>query len=84
MTAIQISALQGDLAREILNINDSNVLMRLKEYIISLRTHVRDTHVAPLYTMEELDERLDMAEEEVETYSAQEVFAGIEQKYGWE
>lgn len=84
MTAIQISALQGDLAREILSIYDSNVLMKLKEYIISIREHVKDSPVAPPYTMEELDERLDMAEEEIESYSAQDVFAGIEQKYGWE
>lgn len=84
MTAIQLSALQGDIAREILNINDGNVLVKIKDYLISLRSTTDiEAHIAPPYTMEELDERLDAAENEIESYAAQDVFTEIEQKYGW-
>lgn len=36
-----------------------------------------------VFSMEELDERLDAAEDEVEGFAAQDVFAELQQKHGW-
>lgn len=83
MTAVQISVLQRDLAREILDLSDWNMLLKIKEYLLSLRGSAGEDYIAPPYTMEELDERLDVAEDEVEGFAAKDVFTELEQKHGW-
>ena len=79
MNTLEIEILRRELLRDILNVDDVEVLKKIRRSLDRLR-------VRPVNAVQELNERIDEAEAEIEageTLFSQELFAQMEHKYPW-
>lgn len=90
MNTLEIEILRRELLRDILNVDDVEVLKKIRRSLDRLRVRpvnaVQEPEELRPYTMEELNERIDEAEAEIEageTLFSQELFAQMEYKYPW-
>lgn len=90
MNTLEIEILRRELLRDILNVDDVEVLKKIRRSLDRLRVRpvnaVQEPEELRPYTMEELNKRIDEAEAEIEageTLSSQELFAQMEHKYPW-
>lgn len=90
MNTLEVETLRRELLRDILDVDDLDVLKKLRRCFNRLRVHstpaaTEAENLRP-YTMEELNARIDEAEAEIEggeTLSSQELFEHLENKYPW-
>lgn len=82
MNTLEIEILRRELLRDILNVDDVEVLKKIRRSLDRLRVRpvnaVQEPEELRPYTMEELNERIDEAEAEIEageTLFSQELFA---------
>ena len=90
MNTLEMEILRRELLRDILNVDDVDVLKKIRRSLDRLRVRpvnaVQEPEELRPYTMEELNKRIDEAEAEIEageTLSSQELFAQMENKYPW-
>lgn len=90
MNTLEMEILRRELLRDILNVDDVDVLKKIRRSLDRLRVRpvnaVQEPGELRPYTMEELNKRIDEAEAEIEageTLSSQELFAQMEHKYPW-
>ncbi|MCD8182099.1 MAG: hypothetical protein LUE99_02310 [Bacteroides sp.] len=93
MTTMELEAQKAMLAREILNIDDLELVKKLKNYVSrtiakakAKEEEVEEEDLTP-YTMEEINSWIDEAEAEEEAgipgTPHEQVFANMEKKYPW-
>ena len=90
MNTLEVENLRRELLRDILDVDDLDVLKKLRRSFNRLCIHstssVKEDEDLRPYTMEELNARIDEAEAEIEageTLSSQELFEHLEHQYPW-
>lgn len=86
-TNLQLEASKAELARQILNIDNMDVLNSIRRAMgRALQRQDKVEHVQQSYTMEELNERIDRAlaqEAKGQGITSSELFSEIEEKRPW-
>lgn len=91
MSSMELNALRGELAHDILNIEDIEVLKEVKRSLHQIITQAKDemknksSHPRP-YTLEEIHSRIAESEAQIaagEVLTNEEVFANMRRKYPW-
>lgn len=91
MSSMELNALRGELAHDILNIEDIEVLKEVKRSLHQIIAQAKDgmknkfSHPRP-YTLEEIHSRIAESEAQItagEVLTNEEVFANMRRKYPW-
>ena len=91
MSSMELNALRGELAHDILNIEDIEVLKEVKRSLHQIITQAKDgmknksSHPRP-YTLQEIHNRIAESEAQIaagEVLTNEEVFANMRRKYPW-
>lgn len=91
MNSMELNALRGELAHDILNIDDIEVLKEVKRSLHQIIAQAKDgmknqsSHPRP-YTLEEIHSRIAESEAQItagEVLTNEEVFANMRRKYPW-
>ena len=91
MSSMELNALRGELAHDILNIEDIEVLKEVKRNLHQIIAQAKDeiknksSHPRP-YTLEEIHSRIAESEAQIaagEVLTNEEVFANMRRKYPW-
>lgn len=91
MNSMELNALRGELAHDILNIEDIEVLKEVKRNLHQIIAQAKDemknksSHPRP-YTLEEIHSRIAESEAQIaagEVLTNEEVFANMRRKYPW-
>ena len=91
MNSMELNALRGELAHDILNIEDIEVLKEVKRSLHQIIAQTKDgmknksSHPRP-YTLEEIHSRIAESEAQItagEVLTNEEVFANMRRKYPW-
>lgn len=91
MNSMELNALRGELAHDILNIEDIEVLKEVKRSLHQIIAQAKDemknksSHPRP-YTLEEIHSRIAESEAQItagEVLTNEEVFANMRRKYPW-
>ncbi len=91
MSSMELNALRGELAHDILNIEDIEVLKEVKRNLRQIIAQAKDgmknksSHPRP-YTLEEIHSRIAESEAQItagEVLTNEEVFANMRRKYPW-
>lgn len=91
MSSMELNALRGELAHDILNIEDIEVLKEVKRSLHQIIAQAKDemknksSHPRP-YTLEEIHSRIAESEAQItagNVLTNEEVFANMRRKYPW-
>ncbi len=91
MSSMELNALRGELAHDILNIEDIEVLKEVKRSLHQIIAQAKDemknksSHPRP-YTLEEIHSRIAESEAQIaagDVLTNEEVFANMRRKYPW-
>lgn len=91
MSSMELNALRGELAHDILNIEDIEVLKEVKRNLHQIIAQAKDemknksSHPRP-YTLEEIHSRIAESEAQIaagNVLTNEEVFANMRRKYPW-
>ena len=91
MSSMELNALRGELAHDILNIEDIEVLKEVKRNLHQIIAQAKDemknksSHPRP-YTLEEIHSRIAESEAQIAAGNVstnEEVFANMRRKYPW-